>query len=354
MIKIVGLNKDQLKGFTKTEAFENFEFAPISELREVSHIHNPRAKPEDNLLFLAYENDCLAGYLGMLPDDVTDRNGHKVHFGWLSTLFVSEKFRGKQIAQKLLYAAEESYNKNLMITEFTPSAGRLYRKIGMFEDLKTKAAVRYYYKSNLAELLPSKKDIFLKNKIWLKRFDSFINIFIPYLSKGKNHIYKISRSVDDDLSRFISVQAKNPIARSSEDFQWMLNFPWLSQKKEESDYLFSSYSEDYEMFWVVVYENQQIVSAMLCSVRNSHLKVLYYFGNSKVVSEVLPKIIRKYNVKMMTLYDDHLNHSINDLPKAIYKRPLKREYLVHKGFKEKLGKNFDFDFTDGDGDFSFT
>ncbi|PZU86023.1 MAG: hypothetical protein DI529_09250 [Chryseobacterium sp.] len=356
MIKIIGLNKDQLKGFTKTEAFQNFEFAPISELREVSHIHNPRAKPEDQLLFLAYDDDNLAGYLGMLPDDVTDKNGNKIHFGWLSTLLVSEKFRGKQIAQKLLYAAEESYDKNLMITEFTPSAGRLYRKIGLFEDLTSKKAVRYYYKSNLAELLPAKKEIFIKNKKWLKRFDNFINIFIPYLSNGKNHIYKISKSLDENLIKFISKQVKNPIARSSEDFQWILDYPWLSQKKEESNYLFSSYSKDYEMFWVSVYENQQIVSAMLCSVRNSHLKVLYYFGSSKMIVEVLPKIIKKHSVKMMTIYDDSLNDSINknNLPKAIYKRPLERKYMIHKDFKEKLGQGFDFQFTDGDGDFSFT
>ncbi|MPT32297.1 MAG: hypothetical protein E2600_11670 [Chryseobacterium sp.] len=206
----------------------------------------------------------------------------------------------------------------------------------------------------MAELLPSKNNIFLKNKTWLKRFDNFINIFIPYLGKGKNHIYKISRSIDDHVSKFISDQIKNPIARSSEDFQWMLNFPWLSQEKEEPNYLFSSYSKDYEMFWITVYENQHIVSAMFCSVRNGHLKMLYYFGNSKIISEILPKIIRNYKVKMMTLYDDHLNHSINDLPKAIYKRPLEREYLIHKGFKEKLGQDFDFSFTDGDGDFSFT
>jgi len=356
VINIVGLNKTKLNGFTKTEEFRNFEFAPISELREQSHIHNPRAQDDDILLFLVYDNQQLAGYLGILPDDVFIKTGERIHFGWLSTLFVSEKHRGKQIAQQLLYAAEKSYNQNLLITEFTPSAERLYRKIGLFEDLTSKNAVRYYYKSNLAELLPSKRSFFDKNKDWLKRFDRLINFFIPYRSKGIDNLYKITTSIDTNLSDFINHQHKNPIARNAEDFQWMLHYPWISTEKEQPDYLFSSYSKDYKMFWVSVYEHQKIVSAMLCSLRNGHLKVLYYFGNTEKVSGILPKVIRKYKIKMMTIYDDHLNMVIskNRTPKPIYKRPLKRNYLIHKAFKEKLGKDFNFSFTDGDGDFSFT
>ncbi len=356
MINIVGLNKAELEGFTKTEEFRNFEFAPISDLRAQSHIHNPRALNNDILLFLAYDNQQLAGYLGILPDDVSLKTGEKIHFGWLSTLFVSEKHRGKQIAQQLLYAAEKSYDQNLLITEFTPSAERLYRKIGMFEDLISKNAVRYYYKSNLAELLPSKKSFFGKNKIWLKRWDNLVNFFIPYRSKGIDNLYKITTSVDENLRDFINHQHKNPIARNAADFQWMLQYPWLSTEKEEPNYLFSSYSKDYQMFWVSVFEHQKIISALLCSVRNNHLKVLYYFGNAEKVSGILPKIIKKNKIKMMTIYDHKLNETIakNKMPKPIYKRPLKRDYLIHKAFASKLGKDFNFNFTDGDGDFSFT
>ena len=356
MIKIVGLNKQQLNGFTSSEDFQNFPFAPISELREISHIQNPRAKPDDILLFLAYDDEILAGYLGILPDDIVGENGEKFHFGWLSTLFVSEKHRGKQIAQKLLFDAEEKYHKKLMITEFTSSAEGLYNKIGFFDYLKPKKAIRYYFKSNLAELLPSKKPIFEKNKIWLKRLDNFVNFFIPYFGNGKNHLYKITKSLDEKLEKFINHQKKNPLGRSSEEFKWIADFPWLSKEKEQPNYLFSSFSEDYEMFWVSVYQNQEIVSAMLCSVRNGHLKVLYHFGNVNLVSEILPKIIKKYKVKMMTIFDDELNDSIkkNKSPKAIYKRPMERKYLIHKDLKEKIGKDFDYDFKDGDGDFSFT
>lgn len=356
MVKIVGLNKEQLKGFTNSEDFKNASFAPISELREISHIQNPRAKSDDILLFLAYDDEILAGYLGILPDDIVGKNGEKFHFGWLSTLFVSEKHRGKQIAQKLIFEAEEKYQKKLMITEFTPSAEGLYKKIGFFDYTKPKKAIRYYFKSNLAELLPSKKPIFEKNKIWLKRLDNFVNFFIPYFGNGKNHLYKITKSIGEKLEKFINHQKKNPLGRSSEEFKWIADFPWLSKEKAQPNYLFSSFSKDYEMFWVSVYQNQEIASAMLCSVRNGHLKVLYHFGNVNLVSEILPKIIKKYKAKMMTIFDDKLNHSIqkNNSPKAIYKRPMERKYLIHKDLKERIGKDFDYDFKDGDGDFSFT
>lgn len=356
MINIVGLNKQQLKGFTTSEDFHQFPFAPISALREISHINNPRAKEEDILLFLAYEDDELAGYFGILPDDVTLASGEKIHFGWLSTLYVSEKFRGMNIAPQLLFSAEKAYSKNLIVTEFTPSAERLYRKIGMFTELPVKRAIRYYFKSNLAELLPFKKPVFEKNKKWLKLFDNVVNTFTPYLSSGKNHLYKISKSADQDLDKYISKQKKNPIGRSSQEFRWMMDFPWLSKDKEQPNYLFSSYSKDYEMFWVSVYQHQEVVATMLCSARNGHLKILYHFGNTQLISDVIPKVIKTYKVKMMTIYDEQLNSSISKTKsvKALYKRPLERKYLIHKNFKEKLGKDFDFRFTDGDGDFSFT
>ncbi|MNT75778.1 hypothetical protein D3C72_2147020 [compost metagenome] len=59
---------------------------------------------------------------------------------------------------------------------------------------------------------------------------------------------------------------------------------------------------------------------------------------------------------MMTIFNDELNDSIkkNKSPKAIYQRPMERKYLIHKDLKEKIGKDFDYDFKDGDGDFSFT
>lgn len=356
MINIVGLNKEQLKGFTNSEDFHKFPFAPISEFREVSHIHNPRAKPEDLLLFLAYSGDDLAGYLGILPDDILGSDGEKFHFGWLSTLSVSEKYRGKQIAQKLLFAAEESYRKNLMVTEFTASAEGLYNKLVFFDYLNPKKAVRYYFKSNLAELLPSKKPVFENNRKWLKRLDKFINIFIPYISNGKNHLYKITKTFDKDLEKFISQQKRNPIGRSAAEFRWILDFPWLSREKEQPNYLFSSFSQDYEMFWVSIYQQQEIVATMLCSVRNSHLKVLYYFGKENLISDILPKIIKKYKVKMMTIFDDKLNAAINKnkSPRAIYTRQLVRKYLIHKDLRERIGENFNYDFKDGDGDFSFT
>lgn len=358
MIDIIQLNKQQLEGFTNSDAFKTFDFAPISELREKSHIHNPRAKYNDTLLFLAYEDGQLAGYLGMLPDDITNKAGELLHFGWLSTLFVSEKHRGKQIAQKLLYAAEGAYNGNLMITEFTESAGRLYYKIGLFQDFGEKKAVRYYFKSNLAELLPIKKKIFNDNKSLLKIMDKIINIFVPYLSKGKNHTYKISNEWTPELENFITYQEKNSISRGAQDFKWIINYPWLSTEKEQASYLFSSFSQDYKMFWVIVYENQKMVAAILCSTRNAHLKVLYYFGeqSADIMASLLPKIIRQYKTKMLTIYDDQLNDEIekNNYLKSLYSKSLLRKYLIHKSFKEKLGQDFLFDFKDGDGDFCFT
>lgn len=356
MLNILGLNKSQLKGFTTSAAFQNFEFAPISEFRELSHIHNPRAKEDDILLFLAYEENQLAGYLGLLPDDVC-KDGEQFHFAWLSTILVSEKYRGKQIAQKLLYAAEEAYNGRLMITEFTESAARLYHKIGLFESLTSKRAVRYYFKSNLAEILPFKKAVFERNKDWLLRFDNLINPAIPYFSKSSKLNYTTAYQWDEELTTFVSEQQKNPISRASAEFSWMLKYPWLSTEKSQANYLFSSYAKSYKMFWVKLYDAEKLVACFLCSIRNGHLKILYYFTeNAKIIADFLPEILKSFKVKMMTIYDDKLNLELSNKKNlsALYRREFERNYLISKKFLSELGENFDFQFTDGDGDFSFT
>jgi GNAT superfamily N-acetyltransferase len=59
-------------------------------------------------------------------------DGKPFKYAWLSTLFISNEFRGKRIAQTLLNTAFEEYEGNIAITEFTKEAESLYNKIGLF------------------------------------------------------------------------------------------------------------------------------------------------------------------------------------------------------------------------------
>ncbi|UZT97400.1 GNAT family N-acetyltransferase [Chryseobacterium fluminis] len=95
MIHLRTLNKKQLEELVSSGDFKKHDFLPISEHRAKSQIKNPKADHHQTLLILAYDDEQLAGYLGCLPDDF-DLNGERFSYAWLSTLYVSHKFRGKE------------------------------------------------------------------------------------------------------------------------------------------------------------------------------------------------------------------------------------------------------------------
>ena len=50
--------------FVASEQFSMLKNIPISKHRALSYAHNPRAAASDKILFVAFENDEVAGYLG--------------------------------------------------------------------------------------------------------------------------------------------------------------------------------------------------------------------------------------------------------------------------------------------------
>ncbi len=176
MIKLEFLNKKKLKDFVESKEYKTLPTLPISYHRAISHINNPRAHDNDILLIIAYENNQMLGYLGILPDDIYVHNT-KFHFGWLSCIWVSPLARGKGIAKKLVIAAYESYQQHLMITNFTYEAGTLYNKLNIFTDLIPLRGIRYYRKMCLANILPNRfpKTKYLKPIFTI--FDKCFNFF---------------------------------------------------------------------------------------------------------------------------------------------------------------------------------
>lgn len=67
-MEIKSYNKQQLKEFIESDAFNRLSVIPISKHRAISQINNPRASTEDILLVVQFDKDNVVGYLGVLPD----------------------------------------------------------------------------------------------------------------------------------------------------------------------------------------------------------------------------------------------------------------------------------------------
>lgn len=184
MISLKLLNKQQLYNFIHSDEYRQMPVLPISHHRAISHIHNPRATDKDVLLIIAYEDNEMLGYLGVLPDDITVEKQALFHVGWLSCIWVSPLARGKGIAKKMVLAAYESYQQHILITNFTSEAAALYEKLGVFADLPPMAGVRYYRRMCLSKILPARFPKMKKIRKLLNTTDDAFNIcWQPFVAK---------------------------------------------------------------------------------------------------------------------------------------------------------------------------
>ena len=355
MIHLKTLNKKQLEIFIASGEFQKYDFLPITEHRAKSYINNPKANDEQTLLILAFDDDRLAGYIGCLPDEFSI-DGKTFHYAWLSTLFVSGQFRGKRIAQTLLNKVFEEYQGNIAITEFTKEAESLYRKIGVFKYINSKLGKRYYFRTDLETVIPSKKKKTKPFKLVFKIVDSIANFIISIKNsyvKQPSFPFEILDKIDTDSADFIS---KLKGHRTVEEINWAIENPWILERETaDQKYLFSSYSQNFKYFWLKVYcENHNLITCSLLMLRDGHLKIPYLYTICDLTQFInfLSHFIVENKVKMMTSYQTELNEKIDSSMSFpnIHQRKIERRYMFHQNLLDHLPENFNPDFQDGDGD----
>jgi len=355
MIHLKTLDKKSLEEFVSSGDFEKYDFLPITKHRALSQIKNPKANDDQTLLILAFDDEKLAGYLGCFPDNF--KIDRKIfNYAWLSTLYISHEFRGKRIAQTLLNKAFKDYNRNIAITEFTKEAESLYNKTGVFDYIQPKIGKRYYFRTDFEALIPSKKTSTKNFKPIFNIVDHIINSFISTKNsfiKNPDFKFEIIDIIDSESANFISKFHSN---RNAEEINWIIENPWvLEGKREDKNYLFSSFAEQFTYFWIKIYDDSNILTTCsLLLLRDGHLKIPYLYTDPYLDKFVnfLSYFIVKNKVKILTSYHTELNQKINstkNFPK-IHQKDFERRYMFHKGLIHHLPQNFNPDFQDGDGD----
>ena len=363
MIVIKQLNKRELQSYIDSASFKDVPYIAISYHRAVSHIENPRAQDDDILMFIAYEDDRMVGYLGALPDDIYKENGEEAHFAWMSCLWIDPDQRGKKIAQQLVTACLSAWDNHIILTEYTGPAKYLYQKLGVFESWPDLQGRRWYIKSDLSRILSPKKAIFNYSKPLLKAVDTVINTVLQtkyMISKPDQNIREL-KEITGDIELYIRRHSSSDgFQRDAEIIRWMLHYPWILKGITTQDterYHFSSVAEQFiAKAYKIENTEGNICSIMVVTVRDGHLKVpfLYYNCLEEDVVKALKEIIYLYQVKTMSLYHDALIQYIQE-HKSFFSpsKSISRNYLITKGFWEQLGHQ-SFTLSAGDGDTAFT
>ena len=367
-MEIKTYNSAQLNDLIQSEQFQLMPVIPISTHRAVSHINNPRASIDDTLMIIAYDNNEMVGYLGVLADKIYNTKGEEYKCGWLSCMWVNPVLRGKGIAKQLLATAFKSWNDHILVTEFTPEAKGLYDRSGNFNDLRTNHGLRCYLRFNLHEVLPKKNEKYKKYSSILNAADAIANIpnsarlFFHRAQNNPSIEFKVIDSISPALETYIHSKSKGSFeSRSVADLNWISNCPWLLQSPpthESKRYHFSSIAENFSSIQVEIRNENKIVGYLYLTIRDGHLKVAYAYFEK----EILPDVVEYMNglmiereLNMFTVFHKDIVAYLNSHSHPyIYNRSIKRNYIITKALDSYFPDKGDLIIQDGDADCAFT
>jgi GNAT superfamily N-acetyltransferase len=367
-MEIKTYNKAQLNDLILSDEFKRMPVIPISTHRAISHINNPRASPDDILMIIAYENDEMVGYLGVLADKIYNTKREEYKCGWLSCMWVNPLLRGKGIAKQLLATAFKSWNDHILVTEFTPEAKGLYDRSANFNDLRTNHGLRCYLRFNLHEVLPRKNEKYKKYASILHAADAIANIpnnarlFFHRSGNNSQIEFKMIDSISPDLENYIQSKSKDSFeSRTAADLTWISNYPWLlrSPSTDESKrYHFSSVAENFSCIQVEIRNENKIAGYLYLTIRDGHLKVAYAYFEKAILPDVVEYIndvMVEKELNMLTVFHkDIVEYLSTHSHPYIYNRPIKRNYIITKALDAHFPDKQDLIIQDGDADCAFT
>ncbi len=150
--------------------------------------------------------------------------------------------------------------------------------------------------------------------------------------------------------------------RNAEVFQWMVDFPWITGKKETGinlhKYHFSQFSKDFKQWFIKVTDDYDTIRGFLMlTLHKGILKTPYIITDDDLISDVAIFIIKlATHNKVSVIVSQHAQLVIH-LKKMkkffIHQRASEYGFITTKNIVDKL-KNTTYNFYDGDGDGAFT
>jgi hypothetical protein len=365
-MQIKSYNRAELIELIDSDFFKNLNRLPISKHRALSHTKNPDAHENDELLWAAWQNEQLTGYVGVLPGFINVNRERKKIF-WLSCFWVDEHFRKENVASLLFFPLIKKYKEQLFISNFLPNLEKTYQKLGFFKPTMYKTGNIFYFKSCLSDFLPARfpKIRFLKPLFFVADFIiNKVTLCVRCSKKNYKTVLPVISKVvldtnfDTEFQDFLLsfYEDKNFVERFSAHFEWILDYPWVLQGKpdiESKKYYFSSKSEQFCYNFVKFYRNDELSAFLLLKTRDQKLTLSYVFAEDEMLDDIVSYILKKTsdeNLLMITCFDERISKKIRNYRiRYLFERSCKRAYILPKTQDITPDK-----FQEGDGDNVFT
>ncbi len=362
MIKKV-LKKD-IPEFIQNPEFWNHPFLSITKHRLYAHYMNPNCDDDDIALLLAYLDNEIVGYMGVFIDIITIEGKHQ-KIGWLSTWWVHPKTKGTGIGRSILKTMYDTLDGRIGVSQFTPSAKRVYVKSGYFNSLKKSKGYKFVFRSNSNIILPLMNDKLKKIKPIFSLIDSLVNIPVNIKNsfhnffienKLKNVCIEYINIIDNELINFIHQHSKHHLShKSPEFFQWLKAYHWvqespLEKNAQHNKYEFSMGASRFNIYLLKVIVSNKLSGFIVLQRKNHLLKILftYYNDNEQIMANLILAHAFKLKVKELICYDENINNEIKSSYKYLYRRSKVKESIISKTFGENNYSSYILNFGDGD------
>jgi GNAT superfamily N-acetyltransferase len=368
VIEIKRIRKKDVQSLLDQQEFWDDSFLSVSRHRLHSHLFNPYADDDDVVLLLAYLDHEIAGYMGAYIDKIMiDSKEEKI--AWLSTWWVHPKTKGSGIGREILNTMYEVQKGKIGISQFTPSAKRVYDKSGYFTTLKESTGIKAVLKSDTAHLVPLlyPKLSFLQSVFALG--DRVINLFFGINLYFKKRVLqeelqdvKIEylRVLDNETEQFIAAHSSNRLSmKDARFFNWLKTTRWvedapLLELTDRNKYEFSMYDRGFEVYLMKIKLNSACMGFLVVQKRNNVHKLLYAYYDDKnvnIMAGILKLQAIVQDVREIVCYDNGITAEFRKSSLFLYKRKKLKQSIISKVYgKTDFG---DVVMSFGDGDCSF-
>jgi GNAT superfamily N-acetyltransferase len=354
---------EELEPHLESTFSNNPSLLPVSPLRLDSYLHNPRAQPSDRVLFEMWDERRLIAYRTLLPDCFFDESGNAHRFAWLSGNYVIPEYRRQGISTRLLQHAEASWEGRLMYTNYAPVSKAVYDRTGQFRHLSMREGARYYLRSASADLLKERMGNFTQVlKLGDRLANRLVERKLERFDQAPDETCTVSRiSISDPSVRKLVENGSGGslFRRDAEVFKWIVDHPWISEKKEPVlPYHFSWSADHFEnLHYKFELRDGKGSGFLWLVVHDRKMSAPYLFTDRE---KILPHMARVFIETMIsrkiayaTVRHPALNEALGDYRKWFLSvRSMPQLIFVHKMLQEKIPK--DFSVQDGDGDVVFT
>jgi hypothetical protein len=279
-------------------------------------------------------------------------------------LWVSPLARGKGLAKQLTSILLKQYGHRVVLSGFTPEAGNLYRRLGLFQEISLADGMRGYLRPNLAELLPPKGKLWTTLRPALRALDGLLSLpnalRLQFFSAKLPCGIREFAEADEATLAFIAAHQSDDFTQT--DLNWWFRYPWVTEASQHDQwterYHFTAIARQFSTHALQLLDDENhLIGVVVWVLRDGHLRVPFAWWDdhyTATMAQVIFAHALQVHADMVTFYHPRLVSYCQDHPTPFFwKRPMQRTFFFATPLAGQLGGQA-VTMQDGVGDLGFT